>query len=357
VALADPGDGSGRLFIVQRGGTIRIWQAGALLPGNFLSIAVDASGGEEGLLGLAFHPDYTSNGYFFVNYTAAGTGTVIARFQVQSAELPGTGSPNFADPATEDRLLTFPQPFENHNGGDLHFGPDGYLYVATGDGGDGGDPQDNAQDTGNLLGKILRLDVDASPPQDHDLCGINPQAYAAPADPLDELRRNPFVDADGCDEIWHYGLRNPWRFSFDRQTGDIFIGDVGQGEREEVDFRTAGNPGGANWGWRCYEGNNTYNTTGCGPIGNYLFPIHDYANSGSSRCAVTGGFRYRGTAVPTIAGAYVFADYCTGEIWTATESGGAWTVTLAEDAPFNVSSFGEDAAGELYVIRYHATAG
>ena len=364
VAIADPGDGSGRLFIVEQAGRIRIWQNGALLPTAFLTIpaAKIACCGELGLLGLAFHPDFATNGYFFVNYTEpepvdppscpqnafCDQNTVIARFQVQSIAEPGTGSPNFADYATEVRLLRFNQPYANHNGGDLHFDSDGYLYIATGDGGSGGDPHNFGQNISSLLGKILRIDVDATPPAGHGLCGVEPQAYAA-------APGNPYLGAQvqGCDEVWHIGLRNPFRFSFDRSNGDIFIGDVGQGSREEIDFRAFGAPGVANWGWRCYEGNNPLNTNGCGPIGNYLFPIHDYGHT-AGRCSVTGGYRYRGSVYPNLAGIYLFADYCTGEIWSLTQGGGgAWTVAGPHlDNSFSISSFGEDSSGELYVVAY-----
>jgi glucose/arabinose dehydrogenase len=364
VGLVDPGDGSGRLFIVEQSGRIRIWKNGAILSPAFLTIpAADiAAGGELGLLGLAFHPDFASNGYFFVNYTepepvdppscpdgaSCNQNTVIARFRVQSKVDPSNGSPDFADYATEVRLLRYNQPYANHNGGDLRFGPDGYLYISTGDGGSGGDPHGFAQSTSTVLGKILRIDVDASPPPGHGLCGIEPQAYAA-------APGNPYLGAAvaGCDEIWMTGLRNPWRISFDRSTGDLFIGDVGQSSREEIDFRAAGAPGGANFGWRCYEGSAAYNTAGCGPAASYLSPIHDYGHS-SGRCSVTGGFRYRGSVYPNLAGWYVFADHCTGEIWTATPSGGtAWTVAGPHlDAATSISSFGEDAAGELYVVGY-----
>jgi glucose/arabinose dehydrogenase len=364
VAFADPGDGSGRLFIVEQTGSIRIWQNGAILPTPFLTIpAAELSCcSERGLLGLAFHPDFATNGYFFVNYTepepvnppscpqdaGCNQNTVIARFRVESFVDPVDGDPNFADFSTEVRLLRYNQPYANHNGGDLKFGPDGYLYVSSGDGGDGGDPNDYAQNTGTLLGKILRLDVDETPPAQHGLCGDNPQAYAA-------APGNPFLGAGvaGCDEIWHLGLRNPWRISFDRATDDLFIADVGQGSREEIDFRPAGSPGGANWGWRCYEGFAAHNTTGCGPAASYLAPIHDYGHS-SGRCSVTGGFRYRGSLYPALVGAYLFADYCTGEIWVAVKgSGSGWAVSGPHyNASFKITSFGEDSAGELYVLDY-----
>jgi glucose/arabinose dehydrogenase len=368
VAIVDAGDGSGRLFIVEQAGRIRIWRNGALLATPFLSIpaAEIACCGERGLLGLAFHPDFDQNGYFFVNYTEpepaelpscpsgafCNENTVIARFQAQSVVDPINGSPDLADFSTEVRLFKFNQPYSNHNGGDLHFGPDGYLYIASGDGGSGGDPHGYGQSTSSLLGKILRIDVDSTPQPGQGLCGVEPQAYAA-------APGNPYLGAQvpGCDEVWHIGLRNPFRFSFDRSNGDIFIGDVGQGAREEIDYRPLGTAGIANWGWRCYEGNLANNLTGCGPIGNYLFPIHDYAHA-SGRCSVAGGYRYRGSAYGNLAGLYLFADYCTGEIWTLTQgAGGAWTVDGPHvNASFSISSFGEDAGGELYVVAYSTGA-
>jgi hypothetical protein len=370
VAIADAGDGSGRLFIVEQGGVIRIWQNGALLPTPFLTIPASALSccGERGLLGLAFHPNFANNGYFFVNYTEplpepnppgcpAGAfcdqATVIARFRVQSFVNPPSGNPNVADFSSEVRLLRFVQTYANHNGGDLHFGADDYLYIATGDGGSGGDPHNDGQNISSLLGKILRIDVDTTPPPGHGLCGLGPQAYAA-------APGNPYLGAQvqGCDEVWHVGLRNPFRFSFDRSNGDIFIGDVGQSNREEIDFRAFGATGVANWGWRCYEGNAAHNLGGCGPAGSYLFPIHDYEHlmppNNPHRCSVTGGYRYRGSVYPALAGIYLFGDYCTGEIWSLTQGGGgAWTVQgPLLDNSFSISSFGEDASGELYVVGY-----
>jgi glucose/arabinose dehydrogenase len=369
LGIVDPGDGSGRLFIVEQTGTIRIWRNGALVATPFLTIPNEklACCNERGLLGLAFHPDFASNGWFFVNYTEPETvdppscpvdvnnagcneNTVIARFRVQSKVDPVNGSPDFADFATEVRLLRYNQPYSNHNGGDIHFGPDGYLYISSGDGGSGGDPNDYAQNTSVLLGKLLRIDVDATPPAGHGLCGLEPQAYAAPAG-------NPFLGANvaGCDEVFEYGLRNPWKFSFDRLTGDLLIGDVGQGAREEIDFGAAGSTAGANWGWRCYEGTAPYNSAGCGPGSSYLGPVAEYTHV-SGRCSVTGGYRYRGSVYPNLAGWYLFGDYCTGEIWVAAPPGGGgtpWTVQgPVFDAPFNISAFGEDASGELYVASY-----
>ncbi|NLF12357.1 MAG: PQQ-dependent sugar dehydrogenase, partial [Anaerolineaceae bacterium] len=239
VLVTHAGDGSGRLFVVEQGGLIRIVEDHALLPVPFLDLSqLVISGGEQGLLGLAFHPEYASNGYFYVNYTRVEDGaTVVARYSVSAAD------PNVADPGSAVPILTVPQPAPNHNGGHLAFGPnDGYLYIGMGDGGGAGDPDENAQDVATLLGALLRLDVDGGTP------------YAIPAD-------NPFAATAGADEIWDYGLRNPWRFSFDLDTGDLYIGDVGQAAWEEIDYHGAGTPGGVNFGWDCREGTHDYEFT------------------------------------------------------------------------------------------------
>ncbi|NUM49465.1 MAG: PQQ-dependent sugar dehydrogenase, partial [Anaerolineales bacterium] len=287
-----------RLFVVERAGLIRIVQPnGSVLGTPFLDIQslVLDNPNERGLLGLAFHPDYANNGYFYINYTrddasaALDGDTVIARYQVSA-------DPNVANPASAQILMVIDQPEWNHNGGMLAFSPiDGYLYIGMGDGGSGGDPWNNAQTTSVLLGKMLRIDVDGGGTAP-DSCGMTNQNYTVPAD-------NPLADGAGgaCDEIWATGVRNPWRFSFDRVTGDLYIGDVGQGTWEEVNFQPAAGPGGENWGWRCYEGNHAYNTTGCGPIGSYDFPFFEYQHT-SSRCSVTGGYVYRGSQFPVFYG-------------------------------------------------------
>jgi len=333
VDIAHAGDS--RLFVVERAGIIKVVQSdGAVLPTPFLDISaqVDDSHGEEGLLGLAFHPDYPETAYFYVNYTNPQDGTRISRFAVSS-------DPNVADAGSEEILLTVAQPQENHNGGDLNFGPnDGHLYIALGDGGGGGDNHGdvgNGQNPMTMLGKILRLDVDGTFP------------YAIPPD-------NPFVnDPQALDEIWALGLRNPWRFSFDRATGDMYIGDVGQGSREEIDYQPADSKGGENYGWRCYEGNEPFNTTGCDDAGAYVFPIFDYPRSEGQ--AVTGGFVYRGSRYPALVGHYLFADYSSGNFWTATHDGNGWNVvphgTLAGIS--HPSTFGEGCDGQLYVADYN----
>jgi hypothetical protein len=312
-------DGTGRLFVLEQPGVVKVLQPGAAAPTVFLDIRDKvAFGGERGLLGLAFHPQFSSSRRLFVDYTRAADGaTVIAEYQASPAD------PDVADPA-ETVLLVIPQPFANHNGGMLAFGPDGYLYIGMGDGGDANDPGNRAQDLGELLGKILRIDVDQP--------GV---PYASPAD-------NPFGGPSGRDEIFAYGLRNPWRFSFDRATGDLLAGDVGQGAREEVDLVSSG----GNYGWRVYEGNLcTANDPGqCGAAG-FVPPLLDYGHSGG-RCAVTGGYAYRGPGGALPAGTYVFADYCTGEIF---ERQGA-AMGLLLDTGLLISSFGEDEAGEVYVV-------
>ncbi len=342
VGLAHAGDT--RLFVLERSGRIRIiLSGGTVLATPFLNISarVDSGGLEEGLLGLAFHPDYATNGYFYVNYTATTGRTRISRFTV-------TADPNVADPASEDILLTVNQPFGNHNAGAINFGPDGYLYVPLGDGGSGGDPLNNGQNPATILGKITRIDVDSgaggSAP---DCSGVGSGNYTIPAS-------NPLVDGAGgtCDEIWALGLRNPWRSSFDRLTGDLWIGDVGQGTWEEIDRQPAASTGGENYGWRCYEGDHPFNLSGCGPMGSYTSPVFEYVHSGNG-CSVTGGYVYRGSLFPTLAGRYLLTDWCTGYFWDlAPAGGGGYTATRhTELAASGYVAFGEDSSGELYVVN------
>jgi glucose/arabinose dehydrogenase len=328
--------GDGRLFIVQQGGLIRILQSdGSLRPTPFLSLVGQVSGAsEQGLLGLVFHPEYASNGYFYVNYTNLSGNTVIARYTVSGSD------PHVADPASQLILLTVNQPAANHNGGDLHFGPDGYLYIGLGDGG----PSIYGQDMASLLGKMLRIDVDPTAGLSPD-CGSGGN-YSIPSD-------NPLRDGPGgtCDEIWASGLRNPWRFSFDRHLGDMYIADVGQNQWEEINRQAAGSAGGQNYGWRCYEGNAPYNLTDCAPIGSYTFPIFDYSHAGSN-CSVTGGYVYRGSQYPALWGHYLLADYCSGRFWALHPDGdGGWqSVVLGQLlSTWSASSFGENVAGELFV--------
>lgn len=326
VDIANCGDD--RLFIVERSGYIRILHPDGTST-LFLDIdaKVKSSGGEQGLLGLAFDPNYAVNGYFYVNYTnnTAVGNTVVARYTRNGV------NPNLADVASEVILLSIVQPFSNHNGGNLEFGPDGYLYIGTGDGGSGGDPGNRAQDiTDQLLGKMLRIDVSTVP-------------YSIPPD-------NPYVGVSGDDEIWQYGLRNPWRYSFDRLTGDLWIGDVGQGNWEEVDFAPASSTGGENWGWRCYEGNAAYNLAGCGAPGDYEFPIYVYNHTfATGGFAITGGYVYRGADYPGMQGYYIFCDYVTGNWWTTVSDGAGGWITEMSDLSFDdVSTYGEGSDGEIY---------
>lgn len=321
--------GDGRLFIVEKEGAIRIVQDGRLLDEPFLDIRdrVNADSSERGLLSVAFHPDYARNGRFFVNYTNLAGNTAVSAFQVG-------GSPNQADPGSESILLTIRQPYANHNGGQLQFGPDGYLYVGMGDGGSGGDPQGNGQNPATLLGALLRLDVDQA---------TDAAQYGIPTD-------NPFVaDAAKLPEIWATGLRNPWRFSFDRTTGDLLIADVGQNQWEEVNFLPAGSPGGSNFGWNIMEGTHCYDRNTCDQTG-LVLPVIDYRHE-QGRCSITGGYVYRGSQFPTLGGVYFFGDYCSGEIWgmTAGEDG-RFSAQVLYRSPSRIASFGEDAAGELYVV-------
>ncbi len=331
LALTHAGDRSGRLFIAEQTGRIRVLSGGRLSPEPFLDLSDRISCcGERGLLGLAFHPRYAENGLFYVGYTDPAGDTVISRFSVSA-------DPDRADPGSELILLTFDQPASNHNNGQLAFGPDGFLYVGAGDGGGAGDTADNAQSLDTLLGKILRIDVDRGAP------------YAVPPG-------NPFLGEPGAqDEIWAYGLRNPWRFSFDRQTGDLYLGDVGQGDWEEIDRQPAKSRGGENYGWRRMEGTHCFNPpTGCESPG-LVLPILEYSHA--EGCSVTGGFVYRGARLLEHLGTYLFGDYCSGTVWGAVEDGsGGWTRSTLINSNRAISSFGEDAAGEIYLL-HHDDAG
>ena len=344
VFLCSPPGDTARQFVVEQGGRIRIIKNGTTLTTPFLhlgsaatgGLAKISTGGERGLLGLAFHPNYAQNGYFYVNYTAAGSGaTVVARYQVSPT------NPDLAS-TTELVLLTIAQPFSNHNGGCIQFGLDGKLYIATGDGGSANDPNNAAQNTNSLLGKMLRLDVDLPAPY-------------VPAD-------NPYVGAGApLDEIWHIGLRNPFRFSFDRQTGDMYIGDVGQNLIEEIDFAPAG-ASGRNYGWRCTEGTASTGLSGCTPNSPALTPpLRDYTHSSGGHCSAIGGYVYRGSTVCGLQGTYFYADYCSTAIWSLRYVNGQvsnFTVRTTELEPAgtptisSISSFGEDANGELYILDY-----
>ncbi len=332
-----PGDTTGRLFVIEKQGFIRIVLNNAVVATPFLDVDALTTGGtttgsEQGLLGLAFHPNYQTNGLLYIYHvTGAGNGaTTLAEYRV----LGDPATSNSVDTATRRVVLSVTQPFANHNGGWIAFGPDGMLYISSGDGGDGFDPGNRAQNNTLLLGKILRINVNAMDPG---------RQYAIPAG-------NPYAALGnaGADEIWHTGLRNPWRNSFDRATGDMYIGDVGQGSWEEIDFAPAG-ASGLNFGWRCMEGNHSTGLSGCTPFSPGLtIPIHEYATS--LGCAITGGYVYRGNLIPRLAGKYVFGDYCSGQIWTLPAGPQAAPIpsTPLFDMGDNLTSFGEDAAGEMY---------
>ncbi len=327
VHITHAGDGSGRLFVVEQPGRIRLIKGGALLGAPFLDIR-DRVGccGERGLLSVAFPPDYESKGYFYVNYTGKSGDTIVARFSV-------TADPDVADPGSEEIVLTVDQPYANHNGGQLAFGPaDGYLYIGMGDGGSAGDPQNRAQNPAELLGKILRIDVES---------GFRP--YVVPV-------TNPYTRTVGYrGEIWALGLRNPWRFSFDRQTADLYIGDVGQGAWEEIDFQAAASPGGENYGWRIMEGSHCYNSATCDQTG-LVLPVAEYNHS--LGCSVTGGMVYRGQDYPRMQGVYFYGDYCTGTVWGLRRAGTAWQSNVLLTTAFSISTFGEDESGNVYLADY-----
>lgn len=329
VDIANAGDD--RLFVVEKDGYIRVIENGVVLDEPFLDIddQVRSSAEEQGLLGLAFHPDYANNGYFYVNYTNNAGNTFISRYKVSQS------NPNIADPNSGFILFTTYQPHNNHNGGDLNFGPDGYLYIGLGDGGGGGDPGNRAQNMNLPHGKILRIDVD------------NGTTYDIPDD-------NPFAGpgVEGMGEIWASGLRNPWRFSFDSETGDMWIADVGQDTEEEINFQPAASAGGENYGWRCFEGSQVFNDFDCGDRDEYIEPVHTYVNnSTTSGCSVTGGYVYRGDEFLRFTGVYIYADYCTGNFWYLQRADeGQWVnKSLGQFYSYNYSSFGEDNKGELYV--------
>lgn len=339
--IQQPDDNSGRLFVVEQGGHIQIIQSNGTRAGSpFLDVTARAgftSGGETGLLGLAFHPNYKTNRRFFVNYTRNNAGqlqSVIAEFTASTTNV------DFADPATENILFTVDQPFSNHNGGGLAFGKDGFLYIGLGDGGSGGDPLGNGQNTNTLLGKMLRIDVDSAPAP-----SLN---YAIPP-------TNPFATSGGRKEIWLFGLRNPFRFSFDSVAGDLWIGDVGQNNFEEVD-RLSSSQGGANLGWNIMEGTHCFSpATGCSMTGLTL-PIFDYDHSQGDD-TVIGGHVYHGAKAPGLAGLYVFGDFISGRMWTLTQSGSTYTrASLLNVAANDIAAIGQDQLGELYVARYSSGA-
>ncbi len=330
--VTNAGDGSGRLFVVEQTGYIWIVENGDYGFDPFLDISARLSndvfqGGytERGLLGLAFPPDFKTSGVFYINQTDDAGDTIVARYRVLA------GSPSRADPDSRTEILKIHQLFYDHNGGNMAFGPDGYLYIGVGDGGSlGDDPGALAQDRSQLLGKLLRIDV-------------NTETYSVPPD-------NPFVGVEGVQpEIWAYGLRNPWRFSFDRATGDLYIGDVGQETYEEVDFQPAGDPGGENYGWYNYEGMHAYQDRPAPE--DMTLPVAEYPHIVG--CAITGGYVYRGSALPELQGVYFFGDYCYGRMWSLFRNDeGKWQVQPFMETGAIISSFGEDEAGELYLVDY-----
>lgn len=326
-------NGDDRLFIVEKRGLIRIIKDDEVLSTPFLDIdtKVNSGASERGLLGLAFHPDYVDNGYFFVHYTDIAGSSVIARYQVSA------DNPDVAVVASEKKILTVAQPFSNHNAGDLAFGPDGYLYIPMGDGGSGGDPGNRSQTRTELLGKLLRINIDEGDP------------YSIPED-------NPFaMDDFTLDEIWAVGLRNPWRVSFDRKTGDLWIADVGQNEQEEINYQPANSMGGENYGWRCFEGTEGFNSNNgtCLSEVESTLPAFAYGHeNGNCGGSVTGGYVYRGQNYPLMYGHYIFVDYCTGQFYSVTRASSSdpWqSFTLIRGNGSEYSTFGEDANGELYV--------
>ena len=330
---APPGDAE-RLFVVERGGLVLIVEDGAALPTPFLDLraSVTAAGSEQGLLSIAFHPQYSSNGYVYASYTNTEGNTRIVRHTVSV-------NPDQVDPASADTVLAVDQPFTNHNGGLVAFGPDGMLYVGLGDGGSGGDPQGHGQDVTTLLGSMLRLDVDGA------------TSYAIPAD-------NPFVgQTNARPEIWAYGLRNPWRFSFDRETGDLYLADVGENALEEVSFQPAASAGGENYGWNVMEASACFTPRNGCPTTGLTLPMYDYSHG--EGCSVTGGYVYRGSASPALAGRYFFADYCGGWIRSFVVQNGQATGVRDHTDDLGtvpaISSFGEDGVGELYVVSLSGT--
>ena len=329
VYLTHANDGTGRLFVVEQAGRILILKKGAINPIPFLDIVsiVGSDANEQGLLSVAFHPNYPNNGYFFVNYTNRQGDTVIARYNASD-------NPDIADPNSEMILMTIGQPHANHNGGQIAFGPDGYLYIGMGDGGAANDPENRAQSLSTLLGKILRIDVDNGDP------------YGVP-------ETNPFVGNEQArPEIWSYGWRNPWRFSFDVDTGDFYAADVGQNQFEEVHVELAGTEAGQNYGWRLMEGLHCFRPAECDPTSLGLaLPVAEYDHD--LGCSITGGYVYRGTQFPALGGIYLYGDYCSGIIWGIRyEVDGTWSKAQFLQSSESISSFGQDEFGEVYLVDH-----
>ena len=324
VYLTHSGDGSGRIFILEKEGKIISLSDG--IPSTFMDIddRIRSRESERGLLGLAFHPDFKSNSKFYVYYTDLRGDVVISEFKTDE-------SGKYGNKESERVLLRINQPFSNHNGGQIEFGPDGYLYIGTGDGGGGGDPFDNGQNINSLLGKILRIDVNSGSP------------YGIPSD-------NPFVNKSGRDEIWSYGLRNPWRFSFDTKAGDLYISDVGQRKWEEINFQPARSKGGENYGWRYLEGFNSFKLEKNIDLKELTMPVFEYGHEDG--CSVTGGYIYRGREHPNMTGTYFLGDFCTGIIWGLKGKNNKWVFSKLLKKPIFISSFGTDENGEIYVLDF-----
>ncbi len=333
IDIVNAGDGSNRLFVVQRGGTIRVYNDTLGYIQDFLTVTGIGTAGEGGLLSAAFHPNYETNGFLFVYYTLPNLSLEVARYTVSA------GNINSADPASKQVVINIPHPGEdNHNGGKILFGPDGYLYLATGDGGGGGDTFNNAQNGNILLGKMLRINVNTLP-------------YTIPAN-------NPYVsDPNVADEIWAIGLRNPFRWSFDRANGDMWIADVGQGAQEEINYMASANTGAANYGWRCYEGTLPYNTASCLPQSSYVSPIYTYGrDSATGGRSVTGGFVYRGSEYPSLTGYYIFADFLSGNQWVITPDKSQMLQLPDAGFPGGIVAFGEAENGTLYAASLTGSA-
>jgi glucose/arabinose dehydrogenase len=323
--VTNAGDSSGRLFVGGQQGRIWVILDSQVLPTAFLDIRarVNSGSNEQGLLGLAFHPQYEENGIFFVNYSATNGDTIISRFLVSA-------DPNLADSTSEEIVLRVSQPYSNHNGGHLEFGPDGYLYIGMGDGGSAGDPQNNGQSLDSLLGAMLRIDIDSAQP------------YAIPSD-------NPYANGGGLPEIWASGLRNPWRFSFDALNGDMYIGDVGQNIWEEIDFLAGSSQSGANFGWNYFEGNHAFEGQAPNSI-DLIPPVAEY-DHGNNRCSITGGVIYRGSQLPELWGVYFYGDFCSGEVFALVRNADStWQSESVYNLPLLITSFGTDENGEIYLL-------
>lgn len=330
-SIVSPDDNSGRIFVTDQPGMIRVVRAGVLLPTPALDIrsVVGSAGTEDGLLCIAFPAGFATKQRAYIYFTDPGNNTRVFRIKVSATD------PNVFDPASMQLILAVAQPYSNHKGGQLAFGPDGYLYVGLGDGGSERDPQNRGQDLSTLLAKILRIDVESAP---------DSGGYTVPPD-------NPFVGRAGArPETWQYGLRNPWRFSFDPASGDLWIGDVGQDKWEEIDLVAGDRPGGLNFGWSLYEGNHLYKATSKKP--GFAWPVAEYSHSEGS--AVTGGYVYRGKAYPAMQGLYVFGDFGSGTVWTLREVGGSWVRTAALHTSHQISTFGTDGNGELWLADWGA---